>query len=491
MKPSTWNRLLERVVQTRRRLLDEPVASVIDRGPLDLRILGRTMLHAAMVGIGAGLLGAAFVAVLVWLEAGVLGGLAGYQPLRASGEHAVASDAPWRPWLFPLLLFAGGVGAGLVTRLAPEARGGGTNATLDAYHAHEGVVRARVLPVRFLASLLTLGTGGSGGREGPTIQMGGALGSLVGRLLGVTPRERRVLLVAGIAAGISAVFRTPLGAALLAAEILTRDDFEAEALIPSVLSSVIAYSIVTVSMPEGALFSHAPRFPFVPGHLWLYALTAVVTAFGAVFFLTLHKATTDRFRRLRAPEWLRPGLGGLLLGLFAWGLLVTVAEPRGLRGIGLLGGGYGLVQSAITGAPWLGITWAAVALLTMLFFAKALATSLTIGSGGSAGDFAPSMAMGGVLGGAVGRAAALLLGDPRLDPGAFVLVGMASFYGGIAHVPLSAMVMVCELAGNYDLLPPLMLAMGISFVLLRRWSLYGAQRSAHPAPESPDARPPD
>jgi CIC family chloride channel protein len=147
------------------------------------------------------------------------------------------------------------------------------------------------------------------------------------------------------------------------------------------------------------------------------------------------------------------------------------------QGFGILGGGYGAVQLAISGASWLPGGWGLVFLLLALAFAKVVAASLTIGSGGSAGDFAPSLAMGGLLGGAFGQAASLLLGDARIDPGAFALVGMGAFYGGIAHVPLAALVLVCEMAGNYDLLVPLMLALAISSVALRRYTLYDAQVS--------------
>jgi chloride channel protein, CIC family len=130
---------------------------------------------------------------------------------------------------------------------------------------------------------------------------------------------------------------------------------------------------------------------------------------------------------------------------------------------------------AITGSQWLPEGWRAVELLALLSFGKLLSSSLTIGSGGSAGDFAPSLAIGGLFGGAFGRAAQLLLGDPQIDPGAFALVGMGVFYGGIAHAPLSALVLVCEMAGNYDLLVPLMLALGISYVALRKTALYESQ----------------
>ena len=145
------------------------------------------------------------------------------------------------------------------------------------------------------------------------------------------------------------------------------------------------------------------------------------------------------------------------------------------QGLGILGGGYGAAQLAITGAPWLGGGGRAVQVLLILGVVKLIAASLTIGSGGSAGDFAPSLALGAIFGGAFGYAVKLVWADPRLDPGAFALVGMGTLYGGIAHVPLSAMVLVCELAGSYDLLVPLMLAEGIAFVALRKRSLYTAQ----------------
>jgi CIC family chloride channel protein len=141
----------------------------------------------------------------------------------------------------------------------------------------------------------------------------------------------------------------------------------------------------------------------------------------------------------------------------------------------LLGGGYGSAQLAISGAEWLPGGWRGIELLVLLGTAKIVATSLTVGSGGSAGDFGPSLVIGGVFGGAFGRAAQLFVHDPRIDPGAFALVGMATFYGGIAHVPIASLVMTCELAGSYDLLVPLMLAEGIAFVALRGRSLYHAQ----------------
>ena len=284
-------------------------------------------------------------------------------------------------------------------------------------------------------------------------------------------------MVAGVAAGIAAVFRTPLGAALLAVEVLYRDDFESDALIPAVLASVTAYSVVISIFGESTLFSHPNRFPFILGHLWLYGLLALLIAVVANVFLAALRGVQSVSQRLELPEWAKPGLGGLAMGLFCVPIIIflgwRVHQPG--QGLGLFGGGYGAVQIAISGSPWLPVGWAGAGLLLLLCLAKICASSLTIGSGGSAGDFAPVLAIGGLFGGAFGRAAQLLSGDPRIDAGAFALVGMGTLYGGIAHTPLSALVLVCELAGSYDLLVPLMLAEGIAFVALRKRTLYHAQ----------------
>jgi CIC family chloride channel protein len=309
------------------------------------------------------------------------------------------------------------------------------------------------------------------------MQIGGALGSWVGGWLRVGERERRLLLVAGVAAGIAAVFRTPLGAALLAAEVLYRDDFESDALIPAVLASVVAYSVVISIFGESTLFKHADHYPFVPAHLPLYGLLAIVVALAATAFVTVLQKVQQLTRRVPLAEWARPALGGLLLGVVVVPTLLVFQRYTGVpgQGLGILGGGYGAAQLAIVGAPWFEGGWRTVQVLLILGAVKLVAASLTIGSGGSAGDFAPSMALGGIFGGAFGWAVNMVWADPRLDPGAFALVGMGTFYGGIAHAPLSSMVLVCELAGSYDLLVPLMLAEGIAFVALRKRSLYHAQ----------------
>lgn len=313
------------------------------------------------------------------------------------------------------------------------------------------------------------------------MQIGGALGSTVGALLRVSPRERRILMVAGVAAGMAAVFRTPLGAALLAAEVLYRDDFEAEALVPAILASVIAYSVVIAIFGETRLFARADHYTFLLRQLPLYALLAVLVAAVASSFLAALRAVQRASARLPLPLWARPAVGGVALSAVALPLILVVGGHLGTPGhaLGILGGGYGAAQVAITGAAWLPGGWHGVELLLFLCLVKLIATSLTIGTGGSAGDFGPSLVLGALFGGAFGRAAAVVLHDPTIDPGAFALVGMGTFYGGLAHVPVSSLIMVCEMAGSYDLLVPLMLAEGIAFVALRKRFLYHAQVPSH------------
>jgi CIC family chloride channel protein len=445
----------------------------------DLRLLGRTLVHAAVVGLAAGLVGALFVGLLELAQHFLLERLCGYKPLRAGGEPALpfAADSSFRPWLLVGVPALGALVSGWLSRYAPETRGGGGDALIESYHERGGRIRRRVAPLKLLASLATLGSGGSGGREGPTMQIGGSLGSWVAEWLEVSPRERRLLVIAGVAAGVSAVFRTPLGAALLAVEVLYRDDFEAEALVPAVLASVIAFAITTPLYGRATLFTHEGHFPFLPAQLPLYLLLALVISGAAALFIGALRTVQRVSIRLPGPAWARAAYGGLALGLCAVPAILYLGAKVGVpgQGLGMLGGGYGAAQVAIGGSGFLPPGWDAVKLLLALALAKLVATALTIGSGGSAGDFAPSLVLGGLVGGAFGHAAQLVTGDPSIDPGAFALVGMGTFYGGIAHVPLSALVLVSELAGSYELLVPLMLCVAVAFLLLRKLTLYESQ----------------
>ncbi len=451
------------------------------RSPIPMQLLGRALLRAALVGVAAGLIGSLFFAGVEVVQQLVLERLCGYVPLRAAGERITGevTVTPFRPWLVWLMPALGALGAGLLSRLAPEIRGGGADAIIEAFHSRRGYVRRRVPLLKGLASVLTLGFGGSGGREGPTMQMGGAIGSIIGSYLRVTDRERRILLVAGTAAGMAAVFRTPLGAALLAVEVLHRDDFETEALIPSVLASVVAYSVFVVDLrrvdalrPRGEVpvRSRSSAALRAPGRGRSRSSRPCFSRFCAACRARPRdsRVQSGPSRRSAVSCWApRPFPSSR-----SW------ARSSGTKAWGSASSGAAMARRR-SGSPVLDGSrpdGSASSCCCLLGLAKIIATSLTVGSGGSAGDFGPSLVIGGIFGGAFGRAAQLLLHDPRIDPGAFALVGMGTLYGGLAHVPIASLVMVCELAGSYDLLVPLMLATGISFIALRNRSLYHAQR---------------
>lgn len=309
------------------------------------------------------------------------------------------------------------------------------------------------------------------------MQIGAAIGAAVGRALSITERERRLLLVAGTAAGLAAMFGTPFGAALLATEVLYENDFESEALIPALLASVVSYSVfLTVFPGSGHLFGHALRYPFRPAHLPLYGLLAIVLAVGGRLFVGILATARRLFGRIRNRA-VRPAVGGLALGSVAVLWLAYGNPLLGLHGVdvGALGSGAGVAQEAILSASFLPRGWIGVGFLAFFAVFKMITTSLTLGSGGSGGDFGPSIAIGALLGGAFGRAAAIVVGGD-VDPGAFALVGMSAFYGGLANTPVSALMLVCEMTGTYDLLVPAMLTNVLGFVLMRRASLYHAQR---------------
>jgi CIC family chloride channel protein len=448
---------------------------------LDVTSLWRWAWLSMAVGVTVGLVACAFYWSLEYFRDLVLFDAAGFRPPLPGGEahlaSSLATDAPRRTWLLVLLPALGGLAAGLVAwRFAPDAAGHGTDSMIDAYHNKQAKIPLRIPAAKLVASLFTLGTGGSAGREGPISQIGAGVGSTVATWLKLSDRERRLLLLAGASAGISALFRTPLGAALWVLEVIYREDFESEGLFPCLIASVTAYSIFISFFGPGHLFLTEPDYVFLPRQLPLYGLMAVLlAALGLLWIKVFYGTERQVFGRLKVPRWLKPAIGGLALG----GLAVAIPACLSI--------GYGWVQDALRPVGDAGRLlpegWHGAAALAGIALAKMVATSLTVGSGGSGGVFAPSIVIGGLLGGAFGMAAHELA--PRLapQPGAFALVGMAAFYGGVGHVPLSALVIVCELAGSYDLLVPLMLSVMICFLLLRRFSLY--EKQVRDARESP------
>lgn len=424
----------------------------------------RWLAYGVAVGLAAGLAACAYFAAVEWLQGFLLRHLAGMPLPSPAGErlfHMPQGEA--RPWLVPLF----GLSAGLITgffiqRYVPEtvtAGTDGTDATTRAFHRAGGLVPPRVPLIRGLASILTIASGCSAGREGPIAQIGGGVGSWLAQRFRLTARERRILLLAGAAGGMGAIFRAPLGGALTAVEVVYREDFEAEAILPAVMSSVTAYSVFTFFFGSEAILA-APAFQFRdPRELLFYALMAVVCSGAAYLFMGSFRACKTRLFapvRERVGIMWTLGLGGLLAGC------VGALFPSALAG------GYGWLEMALLGQV-------PVLLLVGMVLAKTLATSLTIGSGMSGGMFAPALFVGGLSGGVVGQLAHARWPDIAPEPGSYVLVGMAAFFSGIAKAPIGPLVMVCELSRGYGLLAPLMLSAALCIALCRRVSLYDNQ----------------
>ncbi len=424
----------------------------------------RIFLYAALTGLISGLAAVLFT----WgLELGhrlFIEHLAGFKRSLPPGEAQFSFGFLGTPlydqrlWLLLLLPALGGLLSGLlVTRWAPEARGPGTGAVISAFHNHRGVISLLVAPVKALATILTLATGGAAGREGPVMQICASLGSWIGRQLGLSAAQRRILLLAGCAGGLGAIFRAPLGGAVTSVEVLYREDFESDALIPCVTASIVAYSVYMSVFG----FSHIFRFPDLQftdlRELWAYLALGMVCAVAGVLYVRVFQFLRDRvFRRLSLPIWSIPAIGGLLVGAMA------------LIDVRVLGGGFGVLQQAIDGQL-------ALRAMLVLAFMKMLATGCTVGSGGSGGVFGPSVFIGGMLGGVVGTIGHALYPDIVLEPAAYVVVGMGSFLAGVANTPLAALIMVTEMTGSYHLLPPLMVVAALALILTRKVAIYDDQ----------------
>lgn len=428
----------------------------------DLGSVSRWVLFAALIGTAAGLAGIAFEWMIHEGKRWVM-----QKPTGLSGEGLDAWDA--RIWLVLAIPTAGGLLCGFLTqKFAPEAEGHGTDNVVKAFHRLRGKVRARVIFLKALTSAITIGSGGSAGKEGPVAQVGAGVGSTLADALKLSHRDRRMFLLSGASAGIGAMFCAPLGGALFMPEVLYRKaEFEGEAIIPCIIASIFAYTTYTeltgveqsIPMNQAVLDS----LSFEANHLLLYLLLAgVCTLVGWVWVRTFY-GLHDAFKRMRwVPPMLRPALGGLLLGLLA----VAITPIAGTNGI--FHGGYGLISSSIDGSL-------AIDVLLVLAFAKILATSFSISSGGSGGVFAPSLAIGALLGAGVGQAAQALFPGLEVNPACFALVGMGGFFAGVAKVPVASVIMVCEMTGSYALLAPLMLVSVVHMMLSKRWSLYEAQ----------------
>ena len=414
---------------------------------------GRYFIEAALLGAVTGLVTAAFEWMIEKADA-VAGGV----------------EAPWLRFLLPA--FGAFAGALLISRFARIEHARGTDSAVRAFHQDADIPRT-VIPVKSVASVLTVGFGGSAGYEGPVTLLGAACGRVITRLLRLDRRAAHILLAAGIGAAIAALFRAPLAGAIFGAEIFySSSDLEYEAILPSFAASTLSYTVFACFWGWEPMFA-MPAAHFEKGlHLLPYFGLAIVITFGARFYIAFFRWMENAVRRLNAPVWVTAAAGGIVVGAIA--LFCPFIH----------GAGYGLADACFAYAPdGAGISasasgWWRLApqCLVAFFVLKVLATSCTVASGGSGGVFAPALVCGCSLGMATGLCFQRVLPSwTGIVPAEFALVGMAGFLASAIRVPITAIVMVAEISGNHELLMPAMWVCGVSFWLNNGWSLYRSQ----------------
>ncbi|GAA2103267.1 chloride channel protein [Microlunatus panaciterrae] len=400
---------------------------------------------AITIGAGAGLGAIAFR----WLINGFTLLFSGH------ADYSAAAGEPhrWFPGLGSWFLLIAPVVAGLiygplVHRFAPEARGHGVPEVMYAVAERGGRIPAQVSVVKAVASALCIGSGGSVGREGPIVQIGSALGSTVGRIARLPEGRLRMLVACGAAGGIAATFNAPLAGPMFAMELILRN-FAVESFGAVVLSSVTA-SVVSRAVLGDEAFLSLPAFTLrSPVEYLLFILLGlVVGAIGVLFSRVLYLIEDVCDWAWRGPEWLRPAAGGLLLGV----VLLVLPEMYGV--------GYPVLENAVEGRYLLGF-------LLLLMAGKMLATSLTIGIGGSGGVFAPSLFIGATAGTAFGTVAHAWLPHLTAAPGVYGLIGMGAAFAGAARAPITAVIVLFELTGEYTIILPMLTAIVIATLTSR------------------------
>lgn len=444
-------------------------------GASNLGYMGKWTGLASLIGFAAGLVAVGFSRMTEFFQQETLARAVGEhsEGLALMGEEQGYWDLLVRIWPVLLILPLGGLIVGwLIHTWAPEAEGHGTEQLVRTFHQLGGKVRKRVVALKALASAITIGTGGSAGQEGPVAQIGSGLGAMASDAFGLSDRDRRLFLLTGASAGIGALFTAPLAGALFAPEVLyKKPEFEGEAIIPCIISSIVAYTtFTTITGKQKAieitsdvlsnLAVHDPR------ELGVYLVLALLCTLVGWFYVRTFETVQKTFKGMTG-LWppLRPALGGLLVALLAIG----IGPWTGTHGV--LYGGYDLMKVSIASGMTIGV-------MALLVIGKVLATSFSIAAGGSGGVFAPSLAIGAMLGAMVGQTAAVWFPALQIFPGCYALVGMGGFFAGVAKVPIASILIVCEMTGSYGLLAPLMLVSIVHLMLARSWTIYDTQVGA-------------
>jgi CIC family chloride channel protein len=356
--------------------------------------------------------------------------------------------------LFLIMGAAGLIVGYIIFRWAPETRGSGIPAVMESVAMRSGFMRKRIIPLKILNTSLTVGAGGSAGREGPIVQIGGAIGSVTGRWLHLSETRVQALVACGAAAGIAATFNAPIAGAIFALEVIF-GRFATQYFGAVVISAVTGGIIGRIFISEEPAFT-VPAYPLNSTYeIPVYILLGIAAAAFSIFFIKVRYKAEDLFGRLK----IHPSF------VAAIGMLMVAALAQLPSGELILGSGLQIIDVAVTNDYQYPIL-----LLASMLILKAIATSITLGSGNSGGVFAPSLFMGAALGGLIGRLGNVWRPDIIVDPGAYAIVGMAAVFSGMARAPMTAIIIVFEMSNDYQLILPLMLATVLSTVL-SEWRL--------------------
>lgn len=424
------------------------LGSLVDRWPIppELILMGTALVVGVSTGIGA-VIFRYLIQAVAWI---------GYDWIPSISPNDSKAYVVFVPAIGGLL-----VGL-LVYFFAREAKGHGVPEVMEAVALRGGRIRPIVAVVKSLASSLSIGTGGSVGREGPIVQIGSALGSSIGQALNLSDDRISNLVACGAAGGIAATFNAPIAGVVFALEVILGGRFSVRYFSSVVVSAVAASVVGRIAFGDVPAFSVPTEYGI--NSLWeflLYPLLGVIAAVVGVIFVRLLYGTEDLFDNWkRVPEWVKPAIGGMMLGIIA--LVYPVVTRVTWTGVPqIYNVGYDVIEGVLANHSVLTVVLA-------LLILKLIATSLTLGSGGSGGIFAPSLFMGAMLGAAFALVMEAIFPGIPAPPGAYALVGMAAVFAAAAHAPITAVLILFELTGDYRIILPLMLTVVVATVLAQR-----------------------
>jgi len=369
-----------------------------------------------------------------------------FYSINNSSTTTLSNYEWWQRLLYPT---SGGLIVGIiVSKLAPEVKGSGIPEVIKSISLHGGIIRFRVLITKAIAAGITIGSGGSVGREGPIVHIGSAIGSVIGQFIGVSTKNLRTLVACGAASAISATFNAPFAGAMFALEVIM-GKMTVVSMPPVIISSVIA-SVNSRHYLDNFPEFQVPEFYLIyPIEYIFYTILGILSSIVAIMFITSFIKVSIFFDRIKIPLWIKPAIGGLIVGMI--GLYIP----------NVFGVGYGTINDSI----WNKID---VTMLIIFVIAKMLATVFSLGSGASGGVFAPSLFMGATLGAAWGQIVGYLFPDLTIPTSTYSLIGMGAVVAAVTHAPISAILMIFELTNSFDIITPLMLTCIISLLLTNR-----------------------